>query len=97
MKKTKAPQESAPRKAAPWILGFVVIYVALQILLPLRHLLYKRELEWTHEGSNFSWRMMADHHETNGAFTIEDPLTRDVYAHPPAKLLKEKKIGRPHV
>lgn len=92
MKKAKVLQESAPRKASPWILGFVVIYVALQILLPLRHLLYQRELEWTHEGSNFSWRMMADHHETNGGFTIEDPRTRDVYAHSPEKLLNEKQL-----
>jgi vitamin K-dependent gamma-carboxylase len=80
------------RKGSPWILGFVVIYISYQILIPLRHVLYKRELQWTHEGSNFSWRMMADHHETNGGITIEDPRTKEVYVHSPETLLTNKQL-----
>ena len=65
----KVSNEGTPIKGSPWILGFVIIYTSLQILIPLRHLLYKRNLQWTHEGSNFSWRMMADRHETNLSMT----------------------------
>lgn len=81
-----------PVKGSPWILGFVITYISLQVLIPLRHLLYKRDLEWTHEGSNFSWRMMADHHETNGSITIEDPRTRHVYVHYPDTILNDRQL-----
>jgi vitamin K-dependent gamma-carboxylase len=85
--------ERAHRKAgSPWILGFVIAYTSLQILIPLRHLLYKRDLQWTHEGIDFSWRMMGDHHETDGSITIEDPQTKDVYLHSPDTLLSRKQL-----
>jgi len=86
MTKMKVRNEGTPIKGSPWILGFVIIYTSLQILIPLRHLLYKRNWQWTHEGSNFSWRMMADRHETNGSITIEDPRTKDVYTYFPERL-----------
>lgn len=84
--------EGPPVGGSLWILAFVIGYTAFQILFPLRHLLYKRELQWTHEGSNFSWRMMADHHETEGGITIEDPRTGDVYNHSPERLLNAKQL-----
>jgi vitamin K-dependent gamma-carboxylase len=92
MTKMKVSSERPPIKGSPWILGFVIIYTSLQILIPLRHLLYKRNLQWTHEGSNFSWRMMADHHETNLNMTIEDPRTKDVYIVFPERLLNDKQL-----
>jgi vitamin K-dependent gamma-carboxylase len=92
MTKMKVRNKGTPVKGSPWIVGFVIIYTSLQILIPLRHLLYKRNLEWTHEGSNFSWRMMADHHEVNGSITVEDPRTKDVYLHSPDTLLNDKQL-----
>jgi vitamin K-dependent gamma-carboxylase len=89
----KVSTEGTPIKGSPWILGFVIIYTSLQILIPLRHLLYKRSLQWTHEGSNFSWRMMADRHEANVSITIEDPRTKDVYIVSPEKLLNDKQLA----
>lgn len=92
MTKRKGRREVTRLKGSPWILGFVIIYTSLQIVIPLRHLLYQRDLQWTHEGSNFSWRMMADHHETNGGITIEDPRTGKVYNHSPDELLTNKQL-----
>jgi vitamin K-dependent gamma-carboxylase len=88
----KVSNKGTPIKGSPWILGFVIIYTSLQMLIPLRHLLYKRNLQWTHEGSNCSWRMMADRHETNLSMTIEDPRTKDVYSVFPEKLLNYKQL-----
>jgi vitamin K-dependent gamma-carboxylase len=91
----KVRNKGTPTKGSPWILGFVIIYTSLQILVPLRHFLYRRDLEWTREGSNFSWRMMADHHEINGSITlitIEDPRTKNVYLHAPQTLLNDKQL-----
>jgi vitamin K-dependent gamma-carboxylase-like protein len=93
MTKRTVRNGSAPRTAGSrWILGFVIAYTSLQILIPLRHLLYKRDLQWTHEGIDFSWRMMGDHHETDGSITIEDPQTKDVYLHSPDTLLSRKQL-----
>ena len=92
MTKKKASNQGTPIKGSPWILGFVIVYAVLQILIPLRHLLYKRDLQWTHEGSNLSWRMMADHHETNVSITIEDPRTNKVFIVDPRKLLNDKQL-----
>ena len=93
MKKRTVGNRPAGRKeGSPWILGFVIVYTSLQILIPLRHWLYKRDLQWTHEGVDFSWCMMADHHETDGSITIEDPQTKDVYLHAPDTLLSHKQL-----
>lgn len=74
------------------ILAFVVCYISLQILIPFRHLLYKRDLRWTHEGIDFSWRMMGDHHETEGGITVEDPASGNIYLHSPENLLTRKQL-----
>jgi vitamin K-dependent gamma-carboxylase len=92
MKDTIASRPARRKKGSPWILGFVIVYTSLQVLIPLRHWLYKRDLRWTHEGVDFSWHMMADHHETDGSITIEDPQTKDVYLHSPAGLLNHKQL-----
>lgn len=92
MKTGKAGKEGARVRTSPLIYGFVILYMAFQVLMPLRHYVYKRDLRWTHEGSNFSWRMMADHHETNGGITIEDPRTGEIYAHTPEQLLARKQL-----
>jgi vitamin K-dependent gamma-carboxylase len=92
MTKREVSNQGMPIKGSPWVLGFVIIYTSLQMLIPLRHLLYKRDLRWTHEGSNFSWRMMADHHEANVSITIEDPRTKNVYIVSPERLLNDKQL-----
>lgn len=92
MTKRKVCNKREPIKGSPWILAFVIVYASLQILIPLRHLLYKRDLHWTHEGIDFSWQMMADHHETNGGISVEDPRTENVYLHSPEMLLNRKQL-----
>ena len=91
-KKPVCNERALRREGSRWILGLVIVYTSLQILIPLRHWLYKRDLQWTHEGIDFSWCMMADHHETDGSITIEDPQTRDVYLHSPQTLLNRKQL-----
>jgi vitamin K-dependent gamma-carboxylase len=92
MTNRRVGNQGTPIKRSSWIFGFVIIYASLQILIPLRHLVYSRDLQWTHEGSNFSWRMMADHHETDVSITIEDPRTKGVYIVDPRKLLNDKQL-----
>ena len=38
--------------------GLVVLFLGIQFLLPLRHLLYPGNVNWTEEGFRFAWRVM---------------------------------------
>lgn len=53
-----------------WALALVAAYVVLQLLLPLRHLLYPGNSNWTEEGHRFSWHMKLRDKEGQVAFMV---------------------------
>ncbi|MBO9154796.1 HTTM domain-containing protein [Chitinophaga sp. GCM10012297] len=57
-------------------LAVLGVYVAIQILLPLRFLLYPGHLFWTEEGYRFSWRVMLMEKAGNAYFTVKDQTSR---------------------
>ena len=57
------------------VLSFVTIYVAIQILVPLRHFLYRGGIEWTYMEHRFSWQMMLERHTSRTSFYVSDPNT----------------------
>jgi vitamin K-dependent gamma-carboxylase len=65
------PPPSAP---PPWTLrrrlvaAVIVIHVALQLFLPLRHWLYPGDLLWNEDGMRFAWQVMV--REKHGAITF---------------------------
>lgn len=50
----------------------IAIYVAFQLLFPLRFMLYPGHLFWTEEGFRFSWRVMLMEKSGAAYFTIKD-------------------------
>lgn len=40
-----------------WVSSFVILYLIVQIFLPLRHWLYQNHVHWTEEGHRFAWHM----------------------------------------
>ena len=50
-------------------------YIAIQLLLPLRHLAYPGNVLWTEEGYRFSWRVMLVEKNGQAIFTITEPKT----------------------
>ena len=48
------------------------IYIAIQILLPLRHFLYHGNVLWTEEGYRLSWRVMVLEKSGQATFKVED-------------------------
>src|ERR1700704_1730488 len=46
------------------IISLVAVYVAIQLLLPLRHLLWRGGVEWTFAEHRFGWRMMLVRHSS---------------------------------
>lgn len=54
---------------------FLIVYISLQLLLPVRCLLYPGDLFWNEEGFRFSWRVMLMHKEGHATFYLHDKKT----------------------
>jgi len=61
------------------LLSFATVYVAIQILVPLRHFLYPGGIEWTYMEHRFSWQMMLERHVSRTFFYVTDPNTRQEF------------------
>jgi hypothetical protein len=52
------------------------LYLAVQLLVPLRHWLYPGNVSWTEQGHRFAWHMMLRHKDIRTfAMTLTDPWT----------------------
>lgn len=54
---------------------FLMVFFAIQLLFPWRHLAYPGELFWTEEGFRFSWRVMLMEKAGYASFKIVDGKT----------------------
>lgn len=50
----------------------LVLFIAWQVLVPMRYLLYPGDLFWNEEGFRFSWRVMLMHKEGYATFWVKD-------------------------
>ncbi|HTK04843.1 MAG TPA: HTTM domain-containing protein [Candidatus Eisenbacteria bacterium] len=50
-------------------------YALIQVALPLRHLAYPGDVNWTQEGSTFAWRMMLNEKHASARFFVRDPAS----------------------
>ena len=64
--------QSLPPRFAALTLSLVAIYAAIQLLVPLRHLLYPGNAAWTYEGHRFSWRMKLHDRDARARFYVID-------------------------
>lgn len=55
------------------VLTGLSVYVAIQLFLPLRHLLYRGGAEWTWAEHRFSWRMFVWTYASIANFYVTDP------------------------
>lgn len=55
--------------------SFFSVYILLQILIPLRFLIYPNNIFWSEEGYRFSWRVMLVEKSGQAIFTLKDPET----------------------
>jgi vitamin K-dependent gamma-carboxylase len=67
-----------------------VAYVAVQILLPLRHHVYGGNVLWHEQGMRFSWRVMA--REKNGSvmYVVEAPAEKRTWFVNPSRYLTDR-------
>ncbi len=57
------------------LLAFIGLWLAVQILVPLRHLLYPGSPHWTEEGHRFAWQMKLRDKKARATFTVRDPAS----------------------
>jgi vitamin K-dependent gamma-carboxylase len=74
------------------ILIFVAAYVAIQFVIPLRHLLYRGGIEWYYSEHRFSWRMMLQRRAVRAYFYVTDPNSGETLQVNPPDV-----IDSPHV
>lgn len=68
-----AAPAAAPGLAARAAAALLAAYLALQVLLPFRHVLYPGWVDWTEEGHQFSWRMKLRDKRGELRFVAVDP------------------------
>jgi len=61
------------RSSQTWLLAGLSVYVAWQLLFPLRHWLYPGDVAWTEEGHKFAWRMKLRDKDGYVRFFATDP------------------------
>jgi len=71
---TRQISESHPVKRSTTTL--IVIFFAIQLMLPFRYILYPGNLFWNEEGYRFSWRVMLMEKKGYATFYIEDPVSK---------------------
>lgn len=59
----------------PLIKYGIVLYLFLQLILPIRYLLYEGKLFWHEQGYRFSWRVMLMEKNGYTTFILRDPET----------------------
>jgi hypothetical protein len=57
------------------LVALLAVYMAVQILVPLRHFLYPGDVSWTEEGHHFSWHMKLRDKDSTALFNLKDPAS----------------------
>ena len=99
----RGPREWSTRAPAParrvLVVGACALLLALQALIPVRHLLYPGSVHWTEEGHAFSWHMKLRTKRGFATFVARNVETgEDVYVDPASELpywQYRKMAGRP--
>jgi vitamin K-dependent gamma-carboxylase len=80
--KTKNDNENAPFSIARL---FALLFIALQIVLPLRHFVTVRDQQWSSLAPFFNWDMFYTQKDCTCSFVVEDALTGSSYLSVPGE------------
>lgn len=60
-----------------WVKLLVTVYLIVQIAIPMRHILMRGDVNWTKQGSRFSWRILSDSSQGYAVFYVKDEMDSD--------------------
>lgn len=71
--RASAAESGSSARRVPILL--LAIWVAVQVLVPLRHFAVPGNVHWTEEGHRFAWHMMLRSKQAEASFVVTDPRT----------------------
>lgn len=81
------------------VLALAVLFLAIQLALPLRQHLYPGDVAWSENGHRFSWRMKLRDKDGEAVFRVTDRATGEVLLVDPRTQVTDwqygKMVGRP--
>lgn len=80
-----------PQKVITTLLG---LYLAFQVLMPLRHHLYPGNVNWTEEGHRFSWHMKLRSKDSEALFLVTDLSNGHIMEVYPQEYLNDRQCGK---
>ena len=72
--------------------AFLTVFLAFQVLFPLRYLLYPGNVAWTREGAWFAWRMKLDDARASARFIVTDPASARRWEIDPRDVLRPRQV-----
>jgi vitamin K-dependent gamma-carboxylase len=69
-------------------------YLAVQLVLPVRHYLYPGNVSWTEEGHNFSWHMKLRAKKADALFTVTHPASGQTWTIDPIEHLEPRQVAK---
>jgi hypothetical protein len=99
--RTDAPstvQIAATCDALSWkqkaVASLLTTYLAVQIILPIRHYAYPGDVSWTEEGHNFSWHMKLRAKKADALFTLTHPASGQTWTIDPKQHLEPRQLAK---
>jgi hypothetical protein len=85
------PRPVEPPVPLPAVLmGAMAVWLAVQVVVPLRHYAFPTDVHWTGDGHRFAWRMRMYDREARGTFSVRDPASGDVWVVEPTDYLTDR-------
>jgi vitamin K-dependent gamma-carboxylase len=81
---TRAPSAAPARRR--WLLAGAVLWVLVQVALPLRHLAYRGDERWTGQGYRFAWNVLLTEKAGSASFLVTEPATGRHWVADPTEL-----------
>jgi hypothetical protein len=88
------PVQMTPVRLQRWIVAGFLLYFAIQVALPLRHLLYFSDPSWSDEGHTFAWRMRLRDKDGDIGFFAHDPRTGTAWRIPAEEHLTSRQFDQ---
>jgi len=76
------------------VAALLTTYLAVQIILPIRHYAYPGNVSWTEEGHNFSWHMKLRAKKADALFTLTHPASGQTWTIDPKHHLEPHQLAR---
>jgi len=83
-----------PPRRPRLIIAAAAAYVAIQLFVPLRHLLYPGSVHWTEEGHRFAWHMKLRDKQATARFHVTDPVRGSTWLVSPAFYLTPRQVTK---